>query len=247
MKKILILPLLFLMGTVIGQTLEGAWKLTHQNGKEVTDKTVVKIFQDGYFSYGSKETNTNKFLGAGGGEFSLRDNYYTESFDFNTEEDLIGVTVEYSLDMVDGKIVTSIEKGGTANVQIWTKVSDAKDDLTRNWVFTGRKNDGEISRSTPGARRTVKILSGGHFQWIAFNSETKQFSGTGGGTYTAKEGKYIENIEFFSRDDNRVGASLEFNYEVIDGEWHHSGMSSTGNPIYEIWSKYSDAYKKPSK
>lgn len=246
MKKILILPLLFVMGTVIGQTLEGAWKLTHQNGKEVTEKTVVKIFQDGYFSYGSKESSTNKFLGAGGGEFSLRDNYYTETFDFNTEEeDLIGITVEYSLDMVDGKIVTSVEKGGKADVQIWSKISDTKDDLTRNWVFTGRQRDGEISRSTPGARRTVKILSGGHFQWIAFNSETKQFSGTGGGTYTAEDGKYVENIEFFSRDDSRVGASLEFNYEVIDGEWHHSGMSSTGSPIYEIWSKYADAYTKP--
>lgn len=247
MKKILILPLLFVMGTVIGQTLEGAWKLTHQNGKEVTEKTVVKIFQDGYFSYGSKESSTNKFLGAGGGEFSLRDNYYTETFDFNTEEeDLIGITVEYSLDMVDGKIVTSVEKGGKADVQIWSKISDTKDDLTRNWVFTGRQRDGEISRSTPGARRTVKILSGGHFQWIAFNSETKQFSGTGGGTYTAEDGKYVENIEFFSRDDSRVGASLEFNYKVIDGEWHHSGMSSTGSPIYEIWSKYADAYTKPN-
>ncbi len=248
MKKILILPLLFLVGSVIGQTVEGAWQLTHQNGKEVKDRTVIKIYQDGYFSFGAKETSSNKFISAGGGEFALRDNYYTESIEFHTEdENLIGTTIEYSLDIVDGKIVTSTEVAGNANVQIWTLVSDQKDDLTRNWVFTGRKNEGEISRSTPGARRTVKILSGGHFQWIAFNSETKQFSGTGGGTYSAVDGKYTENIQFFSRDDSRVGASLEFSYEVIDGEWHHSGMSSTGNPIYEIWSKYSDAYKKPNK
>jgi hypothetical protein len=131
---------------------------------------------------------------------------------------------------------------GKALVEIWEKISDSKDDLTNNWVITGRKRDNEITRSTPGARRTIKILSGGRFQWVAFNSETKEFMGTGGGTYTAENGTYIEKIEFFSRDDSRVGASLEFNYEVIDGEWHHSGLSSTGNPIYEIWTTYSKAY-----
>ncbi|AFL83505.1 hypothetical protein Belba_0858 [Belliella baltica DSM 15883] len=246
MKKILFLPLLFMIGTLLGQNLEGAWKLTHQNGKEIKDKTFIKIYQDGYFSFGAKETDTNKFIGAGGGEFTLKDNYYTEMYDFYTSDtERVGTTTEFSLDIVDSKIVISTEKGGSAMVEIWEKVSDAKDDLTRNWVITGRKRGEEISRSTPGARRTIKILSGGHFQWVAFNSETKEFSGTGGGTYAAENGKYVENIQFFSRDDSRVGASLEFNYEVIDGEWHHSGMSSTGNPIYEIWTKYTDAYTKP--
>ncbi|MFD2034458.1 hypothetical protein ACFSKL_06630 [Belliella marina] len=244
MKKILILPLLFLLGSLSAQSLDGAWKMTYQNGQEVKDKTYIKIYQDGYFSFGVKENEGNKFVSAGGGEYSLRDNYYTETYDFYTDDkELVGMMVEFSLDTVDGKIVVSTEKAGNALVEIWERVSDAKDDLTRNWVITGRKRDEEISRSTPGARRTIKILSGGHFQWVAFNSETKEFSGTGGGTYTAEDGKYVENIAFFSRDDSRVGASLEFSYEVIDGEWHHSGMSSTGNPIYEIWSKYKDAYQ----
>jgi hypothetical protein len=129
-------------------------------------------------------------------------------------------------------------------VEIWEKLSDSKDDLIGNWVITGRKQEGKISRSTPGARRTVKILSDGRFQWVAFNSETKEFSGTGGGTYTAKDGKYVETITFFSRDDSRVGAELGFDFKVIDGEWHHSGLSSKGDPIYEIWTPYTIGYKK---
>jgi hypothetical protein len=82
----------------------------------------------------------------------------------------------------------------------------------------------------------MKILSGKRFQWIAYNSETGEFFGTGGGTYTTRRGKYTENIEFFSRDNDRVGASLQFDYDLKDGDWHHSGKSSRGNPIYEIWS-----------
>lgn len=80
-------------------------------------------------------------------------------------------------------------------------------------------------------------MSGTRFQWAAINPETKEFFGTGGGTYTFVNGKYTENIEFFSRDNSRVGASLSFKGEVKDGQWHHSGNSSTGNPIYEIWSR----------
>ena len=88
-----------------------------------------------------------------------------------------------------------------------------------------------------GPRKTLKVLSDGRFQWIAFNTETKEFSGTGGGTYTAENGKYTENIDFFSRDSSRVGASLSFNFETKDGKWLHSGKSSTGKPIYEVWER----------
>lgn len=244
MKKILTLPLLFLAGMIYAQTLEGAWKMTHKDGKEITDKEYIKIYQDGYFAFGAKEIGSNKFLGAGGGEFSTDGNTYRETLDFFTmNSEKVGTTTNYSLDKKDNRVIISAQVDGKTLVEIWEKIGDRKDDLTANWVFTGRKAEGEIRRSTPGARRTVKVLSGGRFQWIAFNSETKEFMGTGGGTYTAENGKYTENITFFSRDDSRVGASLSFDFEVINGEWHHSGMSSTGNPIYEVWSKYKDAYK----
>lgn len=96
-------------------------------------------------------------------------------------------------------------------------------------------SNGEISRRTPGVRKTMKILSGTRFQWIAYNTETKEFFGTGGGTYTTTNGKYVENIDFFSRDNSRVGASLQFDFVLEDGEWHHKGLSSKGDPIHEIW------------
>ena len=52
---------------------------------------------------------------------------------------------------------------------------------------------------------------------------------------TFENGKYTEHIEFFSRDSSRVGASLGFDGKIENGAWHHSGLSSRGEPIYEIW------------
>lgn len=244
MKKYLFMPLLMCINWVNAQNLEGAWKLINQNGKPVTDQEFVKIYQDNYFSFGVKNVSDDHFIGAGGGPFVYQDGKYSETLDFFTlDSSQVGTSTSYKLEWSSENLVLTGNTKGGMLVETWEKISDSKDSLTGNWVITGRKREGEISRSTPSARRTVKILSGGRFQWIAFNSETKEFSGTGGGTYTAKDGKYVENITFFSRDDSRVGASLSFDFEVIDGEWHHSGMSSTGSPIYEIWTPYSIGYK----
>ena len=244
MKKYLLLPLLFLVGWASGQSLNGAWKLVSQNGNPVAAQEYVKIYQDDYFAFGVKNVADNAFIGAGGGPFKFADGKYSETLDFFTLNPLqVGTTTPFKIELNGNKLTLSANTNDGMLVETWEKISDATDDLTGNWVITGRKRDGEISRSTPGARRTVKILSGGRFQWIAFNSETKEFSGTGGGTYTAVDGKYTENITFFSRDNSRVGASLGFDFEVIDGEWHHSGLSSTGAPIYEIWTPYAIGYK----
>jgi hypothetical protein len=64
-----------------------------------------------------------------------------------------------------------------------------------------------------------------------------EFFGTGGGAFTSDNGKYVENIEYFSRDDSRVGAKLKFDYETKKGDWHHTGRNSKGEPLYEIWSR----------
>ncbi len=244
MKKYLFLPFLFLLGWASAQELDGAWKMITQNGKPVTDQEYIKIYQDDYFAFGAKKVADNAFIGAGGGPYQFADDKYTETLDFFTlDPPKVGTTTPFKAELKGNRLTLSADTGAGMLVEVWEKVSDSKDELTGNWVITGRKREGEISRSTPGARRTIKILSGGRFQWVAFNSETKEFSGTGGGTYTAVNGKYTENITFFSRDNSRVGASLGFDYEVIDGEWHHSGLSSTGNPIYEIWTPYAIGYK----
>jgi hypothetical protein len=99
----------------------------------------------------------------------------------------------------------------------WSSLDKGVDSpLDGPWIFSGRKRDGEIQRvdMTTRPRKTMKILTENRFQWIAYNTETGDFHGTGGGNYTATDGVYTENIEFFSRDNSRVGASLEFQFEV---------------------------------
>jgi len=90
---------------------------------------------------------------------------------------------------------------------------------------------------TPGERKTIKILTGTRFQWAAINTGTGDFFGTGGGTYTFENGVYTEYIEFFSRDSTRVGRTLSFRGYVNNNQWNHSGKSSKGDSVHEIWTK----------
>lgn len=111
-------------------------------------------------------------------------------------------------------------------------------ELNGKWLMAGRMVDSaEQRRDTTGPRKTMKFLNNGHFQWIAFHTETMAFSGTGGGAFTSKDGVYIENIEFFSRDASRVDAELNFKYDLKASDWHHMGKSSKGDPLHEIWAK----------
>ena len=120
---------------------------------------------------------------------------------------------------------------------VWTRLDDGTGALAGNWQITGRMQGDKMNEMRPGARKTIKILSGSRFQWAAINTETKEFSGSGGGNYTFKDGKYTENIEFFSRDSSRVGASLSFEGSVENGKWIHKGMSSRGEKIHEVWTR----------
>ncbi len=158
----------------------------------------------------------------------------TEVAEFNSEDpEKIGLEVSFDIEW------NGPDKMRIVGMDTWsTRVdSGGPGELAGAWLITGRKRNGDLQSINPlRSRKTMKILSGTRFQWIAYDVETKSFKGTGGGTYTTIDGKYTENIEFFSRDNNRVGASLEFNYELKDGDWQHSGKNSRGEPMFEIWS-----------
>ena len=212
------------------EAFQGAWttSYTNENGEEVTISTIVI---DGYMAEAFYNVDAKRFDRTLGGSWNIEGNNFNLTFEFDTgDSTMVGKTYSLAFKLENDKITFE----GDNN--IWTRIDDGNPGaLAGAYLITGRKRDGEISKRIPGVRKTMKILSGTRFQWIAYNTETTQFSGTGGGTYTTEDGKYVENIDFFSKDGSRVGASLPFEYEIVDGEWHHSGLSSKGDPIYEIW------------
>jgi hypothetical protein len=221
-------------GTAQAQALAGAWRNTDKRGNDV-----VMLLQDGFFTLAVFNEKGKQFIGTTGGTYTADGKQFTINYEFDsTDSTKVGSSKTGNYTLQGEEWVLALD----ASPNIWQRISEDQSNspLAGTWRITGRERDGEMQTMRPGPRKTLKVLSGTRFQWIAFNSETGQFSGTGGGTYTAENGKYTENIEFFSRDNSRVGMSLSFDFEVKDGNWHHSGQSSTGSPVNEIWMRISN-------
>ena len=193
-----------------------------RNGKNITHKIML---DENYFVETQYLSKTAEFILTRGG-------YYNK-----TETNIIKVNLEFNSNFLkDSLKLLQIEKKDS-----WIKSFGKPIDLNGKWLMAGRiTNEGEKRRDISKPRKTMKFLKNGNFQWIAFNTETFQFFGSGGGTYSAKNGIYTENIQFFSRNNNSVGKILPFNYSLKGVDWHHSGKSSKGNFIYEIWTKRID-------
>lgn len=212
----------------IQQPLTGAWHLQNATIEEVL------IFQDGYFSHTVFDKANKKFISSYGGVYKPGAITMQLTTEFDTrEKDNVGKEKMVAYAIIDKELTTDI----TGLQQKWTRLDEGKDNLAGVWRITGRMVDGKINQMQRGDRKTLKLLSGTRFQWMAINPATKEFFGAGGGTYTFANGKYTENIEFFSRDSTRVGASLSFDGSLKDGIWNHSGKSSKGDPLNELWAK----------
>jgi hypothetical protein len=189
--------------------------------KEDSNTITHRVFMDDtYFVETLYRSDPPNFISTRGGFYTIKGNTIQVNFEFNSnfEKD--------RLKQMDFK-----------KTKDWKKISFPPKDLNGKWLMAGRMTpEGERRRDTSGPRKTMKFLLEGFFQWIAFNTETFQFFGSGGGYYTAADGKYTEHIEYFSRDNTRVGAALPFDYELKGTDWHHQGLSSKGAPLYEIWS-----------
>ena len=208
--------------------LNGAWHL-----KEGTNEQVIS-FVDGYFVHSVYDKANRKFDYSWGGPYEFNNNNIKVQVQFHTKDKgPIGTNVEIPLKLSGSKLeVMMLDRRMN-----YSQIDNGMGGLAGAWWISGRKQGDQISERPLNPRRTLKILTGSRFQWAAINVDTKEFFGTGGGAYTFKDGKYTENIEFFSRDSTRVGASLSFDGKVEAGAWHHSGLSSRGDPIYEIWRK----------
>jgi hypothetical protein len=226
--------MMFLTGVVASfaqikaSDLTGAWETG-------TDIKTTRIYTDQFFAVTTYNIKDKQFISTAGGRWKLNGKEIVETIEFNSAKpNAVGTEISVLATLEDNKLSLTTD-GNKEELHRVDNGTPGK--LSGAWLITGRTNDGKMGKMTPGARRTMKILSGTRFQWIAYNVETKEFSGTGGGTYTTENGKYTENILFFSRDNNRVGASLQFDFALEEGNWRHKGLSSKGDQIDEVWTK----------
>jgi len=224
---------LHIISNPVTETLKGAWEL---RGVGDPGEVAALIATDNYLTVSVYNEISNAFLRTYGGRYRIGEGKCFMTQEFNTRDTSdIGKEITFKL-LVNETSLTLEDLVKTT----WTKIDDAPASapLAGCWKIAARAgSDGNMAPMSSGSRKTLKINSGTRFQWVAINPVTKQFFGTGGGSYTLMDGKYTEHLAFFSRDPNRVGSQLSFDADVQGGKWVHSGKGSTGNPVNEVWER----------
>ncbi|MCO5725127.1 hypothetical protein [Robiginitalea marina] len=225
------LILLFLPCLLSAQIAPGVYLATEplDGGK----RNYLLLVADSYLVHTIYESSPAKFVSTMGGYYEIAEDSLKVRLEFNSDfaktgEKSHNVSVSYA----EGSLIFN----GNMD-RPYTREPAMEQPLDGQWLFAMRGPDtGQERRGDGQPRKTLKFLMDGYFQWIAYNTDTMEFFGCGGGRYAAENGSYIEAIQFFSRDDSRVGAELDFQFERKGNDWHHTGKNSRGEPMYEIWS-----------
>lgn len=209
--------------------LKGAWGFQQGALKN------VMIFSGNVFSVASYDVQQKTFAGSYGGTWRIDGDKLIRKIEWHSKDSAqVGQDWSHHIQLNNThlSVVSASEK--------WERLDDGGPGaLAGVWVITGNFTNDKVSkRPNPFyPRRTMKVLSGKYFHWIAYNVAGKQFINAGGGTYTTIGDKYTENIEFFTKTPESVGKSLTFDYSFVDGDWRHRGQKSTGGAMDECWTK----------
>lgn len=221
-----------ILGSVKAQVNSGIYMAKEIKG----DKTLTHELKidDQYLVHTVYQESPAEFVKTLGGFYKTTDGKLDVKLEFNSQyaqDSIKSVSIPY---IMEGEVlVLDLE-----NPLKFERGASVSQDLDGKWLFATRGPDtGQERRGEANARKTMKFLMDGRFQWIAYHTETFRFSGTGGGHYTTEGGNYTEHIQYFSRDNTRVGAKLKFMYNIKGDDWHHQGKNSRGEPMYEIWSR----------
>lgn len=208
-------------------TLTGVW------GYGPADNRTVMICSGNVFSVATYDITGKKFRTSYGGTWQVKANQLVQQIEWNSADSTtVGKEISSTIKLSNQQL--------SFNNQQWEKLDDGgPGEVAGAWIITGTYHNDKVSkRASPFfPRRTMKILSGRYFHWIAYHVTNKQFINAGGGTYTTVNGKYTENIAFFTKTAESVGKSLSFDYSFVNGDWRHRGEKSTGGAMDECWTR----------
>jgi hypothetical protein len=91
----------------------------------------------------------------------------------------------------------------------------------------------------PEGARDVKILSGGHFMFAAYDVPSGKPFYAAGGTYELDGTSYVEHVDFASDKiaSGLVGRQQSFQVEVGGDTFTQTGTLSNGKPLCEKWKR----------
>ena len=131
--------------------------------------------------------------------------------------------------------------------RVWLAFPIAFATVSFAWSQTNRKHanrnrlDGTwelvSGQQLPKGTVDIKIISGDHFIFVAYETETGKTLYTGGGTYALNGSSYTEHMDFASDaiPAGLVGKDQSFTVQWDRDTFTQTGTLSNGKALSEVW------------
>ena len=142
------------------------------------EKTIHELkISENYLIHTVYMKSPAKFIKTLGGFYAIEDGTINVQLEFNSnfKKDSIK-KLDYKFEIGKDILTLYLDE----NLKFMAS-KNLKQELDGRWLFGTRGPDeGQERRGDTNPRKTLKYLQDGRFQWIAYNIETMEFSGTGG-------------------------------------------------------------------
>ncbi len=223
MKSVIkvISAIVFFSGRLAGQetSIVGAWQ--SQDGDDET----VLICQAGYIVIAEFNPVNTAFYYSSGGSYTLTKERLIVGLAFTTnrsEAQQPGEKRQLEYSRLGDKL--SITKDDSIKV-LFTRIDNGNGMLAGVWQLAGKH----------GALKDLLILSAGRFQRIHFNTQTNELISSYGGRYDYSDEKYIEHINFYRKDPDKIGKSVSFTVEIHQNRMTIKRKNEKGETVEEEW------------
>jgi hypothetical protein len=128
--------------------------------------------------------------------------------------------------------VLAIALGAVSFVRSQTNGGQAKKSpLDGTWELVA-------GQQLPKGARVIKVISGGHFIFAAYDTEKGETLYTGGGTYILNGSSYTEHVDFGDKpSDGIVGKDQHFTVKIDGDRFMQAGTLSNGRDLSETYKR----------
>jgi hypothetical protein len=227
----------------LNRELPGTWECV-SNANQPKEVHMIKHITPTHYMWIAYDGDRKAILAMSGGTWALKDGKYQESAEFASDnvQQLRGKTFRFTINLVGDKWDhKGVPDSEIAVDEVWTRAKQ-EGHQKKNTGEPGRQLLGawdEVLRpGVPKAIRTIKSITPTHSTWVTYDRENKRVLAAGGGTWSLRDGEYVEECEFSTENIPQLrGGTFPFEFRIDGDRWIQKGGPNRAIREDQTWAR----------
>jgi hypothetical protein len=204
----------------------------------------IKHVTPTHYTWVTYHRDRHAILAVAGGTWSLKDGHFVAVCEFasDTHQHLRGKTNAFTINLVGDKWdhKGSLDTGFEID-EVWARMKPEERQKKNTGVPGGQLLgtwDKVFGPGAPKAIRTLKYITPTHWTWVTYDRENKRVQAAAGGTWSLRDGEYVEDCEFTTNNVLQArGKASPFKIHIDGDRWTLKGGTNRAIRDDETWTR----------